>query len=166
MSLDFLCATRNRQRGVSLIEILIGILIVVVASIATLNYFAYVLGNVNKQGNCRAALEQARQRLEAMLVSSNDDMKPPNDGLSHWVACGSGSPCKWVAANPNELVTTGHISGQLLQSTVRCTHDVSAGTPVGTCDVLELDAKVWFTTNTGADNDFNRTYLRTLRTAL
>ena len=153
------------HKGVSLVEILIGIIIVVIASIGTLTYFSSALGNVNKQGNRRAALEQARQRLEEMLVSANDDIKPPNDGVSHWVACGSGSPCKWVAANPNETVTTGHLSGQTLRSTVRCTDDASAGTS-GTCDVLELDAKVWFTKNTGSDDDFNRVYIKTLRIAL
>ena len=56
------------RSGVSLVEILIGILIVVIASIGTLSYFSSVLGNVGRQSNRRAAIERARERLEQLMA--------------------------------------------------------------------------------------------------
>ena len=67
------------RSGGSLIEVLLGILIVVLASIGTLSYFAYAFGSVNKQGNHRAALERARERLEELLEVDVAQIQPPAD---------------------------------------------------------------------------------------
>ena len=166
MRISLIKVKLDRQRGVSLVEILIGTLIVVVASIATLSYFSYALGGVGKQGNRRAALERARQRLEQMLVSSVTNMPPPNDGLPHCVSCVAGDPCIVVAGDPGAAddVDVDDLLGLPAQTTVQCQHDESSGTPPGTCDTWELAAKVWFIPGSTVDDDFNRVHIRTLRT--
>ena len=158
-------ASRRHQRGVSLIEILIGIVIIVVASIGSLTYFSSALGNVNKQGNRRAALERARERLEQLMAVNVGTIKPdPIDFNQHTVTCSAGT-C--ALSNTPETIPVNNLSGQQpLLSTVRCIHDAAAGTQAGTCDVLELSAKVWFMPGSTTDNDFNRIHIRTLRTPL
>ena len=153
---------RNNRRGVSLIEILLGLLIVTIASIATLNYFAQGLGNINKQGNRRAALERARQRLEDLMAVSSILIKPTDINVEHTVTCGAGT-CAF--SNAVETVPVNDLPTQRIISTVLCQHDAAAGTPSGTCDILGLTAKVWFTPG-ATDDNFNRVYVRTLRTPL
>ena len=167
MRIRFSCYYKQ-QTGVSLIEVLIGLIIVVVASIATLTYFSSALGNVNKTGNRRAALEQARQRLEQLMAVNVGTIKPNPPllvGTAYFVSCNNAGTCGPPAAvDPNDTVTVDDLNGQKLQSTVACIHDPAAGTPIGTCDVLELSAKVWFIPGSTADNDFSRVHIRTLRT--
>ena len=153
----------DQTRGVSLVEILIGTLVVVVASIATLSYFSYALGGVGKAGNRRAALERARERLEQMAVSKITDMTPPNDGLAHPVSCAAGIPCAVVPSDPGETVSVDDLPNLPVQSTVQCIHEVSAGTPLDTCDALVMSAKVWFIPGSTIENAFNRVYLRAVR---
>lgn len=152
-----------KRSGVSLIEILLGLLIVTIASIATLTYFSSALGNVGKQGNRRAALERARQRLERLMEVSISIIKPA-DGQLYFVACNNAGACgPPVLGNPHETVPVDDFPVQPLWSTVQCIHDTTAGTPNGTCDVLELSAKVWFMPGSNLDDDFNRVHIRTLR---
>ena len=152
-------------RGVSLIEILIGIIIVVIASIGTLTYFSSALGNVGRQSNRRAALERARERLE-QLVAVNVTTIKPTDAQLYFVKCNTTGACGPVtlAADPTDTVLVDELAGQPVRSTVQCIHDAAAGTPAGTCDVLELSAKVWFMPGSTVDDDFNRVHVRTLRT--
>jgi len=151
---------------VSLVEILIGLLIVIVASIATLTYFSSALGGVGRQSNRRAALERARQRLE-QLMETTPGLITPADNNPRWVTC-AGSPCSWTLATaapiPAEQVDVEDIGLQPMETTVQCIHDVAAGTPADTCDVLELGAKVWFIPGSVTDDDFHRVHIRTLRT--
>ena len=153
-------AMRRRRSGVSLIEVLLGLLIVTIASIATLNYFAPGFGNINKQGNRRAALERARQRLEELMAVNTVLIKPTDIDVAHTVTCGAGT-C--VLSNAVETVSVNDLPAQRIVSTVLCQHDAFAGTLNGTCDVLEFGAKVWFTPS-AADDNLNRVYVRTLRT--
>ena len=161
------------RKGVSLVEVLIGLLIVVIASIATLRYFAYGLGSVNKQGNRRAALERARERLEQLMAVSSTTIKPTDTQL-YFVKCNAVGVCGplALAADPTDTVLVDDLSGQPIRSTVQCVHDSVAGTPAGTCDVLELSARVWFIPGSSPtlggvdDNDFRRVHIRTLRTPL
>ena len=153
------------RSGVTLIEILIGMIIVVIASVATLTYFAYGMGNVGKSGNRRAALERARERLEQLMAVNVDLIKPdPIDFAVHIATC-SATTCTLPNPVPAEWVSVDNLSTQKLVSTVQCVHDRSAGTPDGTCDVLELTAKVWFIPGSTGDNDFSRVHVRTLRTS-
>ena len=149
------------RRGVSLIEVLMGIIIVVVASIATLSYFSSALGSVGKQGNRRAALERARQRLEQLMETSATPIKPSDIDVEHTVTCAGGA-CAFSAI-PETVSVQSDLPLLPIVSTVQCRHDTSAGTPNGTCDVLELSTKVWFIPGSAADNDFNRVHIRTLR---
>lgn len=151
------------ERGVSLIEILLGLLIVTIASIATLQYFAYAKGNISIQGNRRAAIERARERLEQLLAADIGAILPP-DGAPRWASC-TGSPCTWTlsAAPTTQTVSVDNFTEQPIETTVHWIDDPAAGT--STLDALELGVKVWFTPNTGADNDFNRVFVKTLRNA-
>ena len=163
------------KRGATLIEILIGIIIVSIASIATLSYFAYAKGGIGKTGNRRAALERARQRLEQLIEVNADDIKPPVDGQMYELFC-TGTPCAWsLSAAPvteNSLVgqpTTVDDLPSHIAATVQWKDDCSAGT--GNCvsgpfiyDTLELAVRVWYTPDFSAQDDFNRVHVRTLRT--
>lgn len=152
------------RNGVSLIEVLIGLIIVVIASIATLTYFSSALGNVGKQSNRRAALERARQRLEQLMAVDVDAIKPV-DNQTYFVTCDAVGNCGPVTlGNPNETVPVEDIPPQPIESTIQCQDDPSAGTPNSPCDVLELSAKVWFMPGSTIDDDFNRVHIRTLRT--
>ena len=151
-----------RNTGASLIEVLIGMLIVTIASVGTLVYFGLGVGKVGQQGNHRAALERARERLEQLTEVAPATIKP-SDFAEHTVSCAGGT-CT-VPAPALEKVPVGSLPPQKILSTVRCTHDLAAGTPNGTCDVLELSAKVWFTNDdTWPEEEVHRVYIRTLRT--
>ena len=162
------------RRGVTLIEVLLSIVIVAIASIATLTYFSHAKGGIGKTGNRRAALERARQRLEEMMASNGSDMKPPSsDGGLHWVSCTTGSPCKLVPSNtdPNEKVEVEDLGPLPVEALAQWVDDPAAGTgppphppnPI-IYDTLVFDVKVWFVPNSTADDDFNRVHIRTLRT--
>ena len=153
--------------GVSLIEILIGLIIVVVASIATLTYFSSALGGVGKTGNRRAALERSRQRLEVLVQADLSVIAPPSLLVGQgprFISCNAAGVCSGpLTADPNNTVDVDDLVAQNLQSTIECKHDAAAGTPDGTCDVLELSAKVWFIPGSTDDDDFHRVHVRTLR---
>jgi|GEM_PF-1761258 len=161
------------RRGVSLIEVLIGILIVTIASIGTLMYFAYAKGNIGKTGNRRAALERARQRLEQLMATNVDTIKPPADGQMYALTC-TGNPCTWAISGPvteNTLVPEPTVVDDLpsqIATTVQWRDDPAAGTGVPPnpviFDTLELAVRVWFTPDFNAQDDFNRVHVRTLRT--
>ena len=169
------------SKGVSLIEILIGIIIVVIASIGTLTYFSSALGNVGKQGNRRAALERARERLEVLLASNLDTSTGVNgikQDKPYWVSCsGVGNPCPRTLSDASmassavtETVSVDNLATQKIETTLKWIDDpaINSDDPPApatpTPDVLELGVKVWFTANTSADDNFNRVYLRTLST--
>ncbi|MBI4436645.1 MAG: type II secretion system protein [Candidatus Omnitrophica bacterium] len=158
------------RRGVSLIEVLIGILIVTIASIGTLMYFAYAKGNIGKTGNRRAALERARQRLEQLMATNPDTLPAIDPGFSEdnqplfWLSC-SGNPCTWTPSLTQFKETNIQVDDLLTQdmeTIVQWRNDPSAGTT--TPDVLEFSVRVWFIPNSTTDDDFNRVHVRTLRT--
>ena len=156
------------KTGVSLVEILIGLIIVVIASIATLTYFSLALGGVGKTGNRRAALERARQRLEVLAQAGLSVIAPPSLLVGQgpqFISCNvdTGVCTGPLTADPNDTVNVDDLLSQPLQSTIECKHDTAAGTPDGTCDVLELGVKVWFMPGSTDDDDFHRVHLRTLR---
>ena len=168
------------RKGVSLVEILIGMIIVVVASIATLTYFSSALGNVNKQGNRRAALERARERLEQAMEANADDIKPTADGQMYELFCGVTNPCTWTrSAAPVTIPTlTGEPTvvddlSSLIATTIQWIDDPAAGTngPGGAIiyDTLVLDVRAGFVSSwdpsaTTTDDGFHRVHIRTLRT--
>ena len=155
------------KRGVTLIEVLLSIVIIAIASIATLTYFSHAKGGIGKTGNRRAALERARERLEQLMASPITPITPPvNDGSAHQATCSAGSCI--LLAPVTEFVSVDDLPAQKIESTVQWVDDPSAGTtgPSGTIiyDALALDVKVWFTSDFGVDDDFNRVNIRTLRT--
>ena len=155
-----------RRSGVSLIEILLGLLIVTIASIATLSYFASGFGNINKQGNRRAALEQTRARLEQLMASTISDL-PPQGGSCYYCAAATCTAASWIAyacgtvPTPDTVPQVGRLTNLRRETTAQFINDPSANTT--TLDVYTFGVKVWFTPG-AADNNFNRVYIRTLRT--
>ena len=157
------------EKGVSLIEVLVGMVLIALISIASLSYFSSALGGIGKQGNRRAALERARERLEQIMagsytqiVPSVDSSLPLNAQPKFWLSCG-GSNCTRTNAYVPETVLVNNLLSRRIESTVQWKDDSSAGT-TNTPDTLELGAKVWFTPNTASDDDYNRVYVKTLRT--
>ena len=163
---------RERSRGVGLPEVLIGMLILVLASIATLSYYAFAKGGIGKQGNRRAALERARERLE-QLMTANIDAIPiaQSDGQMYWLQCNGGTPCTWVKGGAGvvvtETTTVDDFPTQRMETTAQWRDDTSTGTAMN--DVLEFSVKVWFvpvSTNAAVvvpDDGLNRVYLKTVR---
>jgi type II secretory pathway pseudopilin PulG len=155
--------TMRRRCGVSLVEILLGIIIVTIVSIGTLSYFAYGLGNVNKQGNRRAALERARQRLEQLMAVKLSDL-PPDTGQLHWCTaepCGTGVWTTSPTPLPGPSVSVDDLPSQRTEVSAQWLDDPSAGTSI--LDTIELGVKVWFVPGQ-VDDELHRVYLKTLRT--
>ena len=156
----------RKQSGVSLIEILLGLVIVTIASIATLNYFASGFGNIGKQSRRRAALERARERLEQLMATDiNQSALQPSNNNQYWLRC-SGSPCTWnrFTTRTTQNVSVNDLPSQPIETTIQRLHDSSAGTSSSTLDTTVFGVEVWFTSNTTTHNDLNRVYVRTLRT--
>jgi prepilin-type N-terminal cleavage/methylation domain-containing protein len=150
----------QQQRGMTLVEVLIGIVIVTIAAIGTLTYFALGLGGINKQGNKRAAIERARQRIEQLLAARTETLPPA--GARYW--CQQGNPCtSWVVSDTpvTQPVSIDDLSSQRMETAVQWVDDPASLTPHP--DALAVSVKVWYT---GApdDDDFNRVHLRALRT--
>lgn len=148
------------QAGTSLVEVLVGIVLLAVVCISSLTYFAYGLGGIGKQGNRRAALERARERLEQILAAGGGGL-PNFNGTSYW--CQDGNPCtSWIASESpiSQTVTVNDLEAQRMETKVKALDDPSAGT--ATLDVWEVGVKVWYTSET-TDTDHHRVYLKTLR---
>ena len=151
----------KNSRGVTLIELLIALVIIVLATICALSFFVYGKGNIEKQGNRRAALELARSRLEELMDANSDVIKPP-DATERWLRC-TGSPCTWslFAARVTETVTVNGKESRVMETKVKWSAPAT-GSP--TSNLLEVDVRVWFTAGS-ADDNFHRVFLRTLRNA-
>ena len=159
-------AMRRRRSGVSLVEILLGLLIVTIASIATLRYFASGFGSMGKQGRRRAALERARERLEQLMATDmNQSVLQPPDNSQYWLTC-SGTPCSWTrsSSRATHTVAVNDLPNQTIETTIQRAHDPSAGTSASTLDTTVFGVEVWFTPNNSIHDNFNRVYVRTLRT--
>ena len=151
------------ERGVSLIEILVGVILLTLVCISSFTYFAYGLGGIGRQGNRRAALERATERLEQLMAAGTSQL-PARDGQQYW--CSVGNPCTaWVvSADPiAQLVAVNDVTDRRMEIAVKGVHDAAAGTPPANYDTWEIGIKVWFTSHTDLDDDFNRVYLKTLR---
>ena len=149
----------------SLIEVLLGIVIVTIASIATLTYFSYALGGIGKQGNRRAALERARQRLEQLIAA--DSSLLAGDENVHWVTC-TGTPCTWNKFNSRvtESVPVDDLPSEPMETTIQYSDDSVSSTTPDQVHTLILSVKVWFKPNpdiTNDDNNLNRVLVRSLR---
>ena len=149
------------REGVSLIEVLVGLLLLSVVCISAFGYFAYGLGAIGKQGNRRAALERARERLEQLMAAQVGEL-PGLDGQTYW--CSAGSPCTTWTPSENvpiaQTVAVNDLPSQRMETSVRGVDDLSAGT--ATLDTWNVGVKVWFTSDL-TDDDFHRVYLRMLR---
>ena len=128
----------QNRHGVSLIEILIAIIIVVIASIGTLTYFSSGLGNIGRQSNRRAALERARQRLEQLMVAETSTLTPLSGG---GVTRNDSGVCGPPSAN--DQIVVEDIGPQPIRSTVECKDDPATATNIP-CEILELSASVCF----------------------
>jgi prepilin-type N-terminal cleavage/methylation domain-containing protein len=159
----------KNSRGVTLIEILVSLVIIAVASIGTLQFFSQGMGGVSKQGNRRAAMEQARARLEQMMAVNAGTLTPV-DGSLYYAFCNT-NPCTLnltTVQTAEEVEVNG--KNRKIESTLQLIDDPTSrelGDPTAQTlgpDVLVLSVKVWFTSNTTLDDDFNRVLIQTLRT--
>lgn len=140
----------------------------ILATLGSLGTFAYGLGSIRTEGNRRAAVERARQRLEQLLAVSGGTFQVLLEGVPYWASC-TGDPCVWTMTviDPNAPPATDFVSlggdwpSQPMETAVQWLDDPSAGT-VKLDDVLELSVKVWFTERTDLDTDDHRVHLRTL----
>ncbi len=163
---------KKTQSGVSLVEVLIAIAVITVASIGTLSFFTYGLAGVGKESHRRAAMERARQRLDALMAFDISAIAGTDsaDGNSYWIRdTNPGSGYTWTrvqntgsASYVLETVPVDELATQRVETTVQRVNDPSAGTT--TLDTVALTVKVWFTPGNTSDDDYNRVYIRTLRT--
>ena len=160
---------RLGEKGGSLIEILIAVLVIALTVLGVFGFFSYGIGGIKTQGNSRASLQQASARLDQLLAANVVSLNPPDgssihpvDGTVRWLTC-SGSPCTWTLSTTQtaETVPVNGLGNRRMETTVQWIDDPSAGTSA--LDVLKLTVKVWFSTVT-TDDDFHRVELRTLRT--
>lgn len=151
----------KRKRGASLVEVLVTMLIIVTACIATLAFFTYGMSQIGTEGDRRAALERARGRLEELLAASSGAIHPPDNQIN-WLSC-AGAPCAWTRFTTPvfDTVNLNTLQNQRMETTAQWIDDLPAGT--AGLDEVELVVKVWFTPNFGVDDEFNRVHLRALR---
>ena len=94
-------------------------------------------------------------------MAANLGQLPALDGQLRW--CSSGNPCTaWSLAPAAQPIAVDDLPSQRLETTVQYVDDPSAGTT--TNDTLALGVKVWFIPGSTVDNEFNRVFVRTLRT--
>ena len=159
------------KRGASILEVLISVLIIVIASIATLSYFGSTRGFIKKTGNRRAAIERARQRLDQLMASTLANL-PPKNGNCYYCAADTCVLASWTpyacgTVPLSDTVTVGNLATAVRrETTMRSIDDPAAGTDnedgTPALDVFEFSVKVWFL-NGSADDDANRVQMRTLR---
>ena len=149
------------QKGVSLIEVLVGLVLLAVVCVSAFGFFSTGLGGIAKEGNRRAALERARERME-QVFETDPTLLAPRDGAKYW--CSSGNPCtNWSGASSAQTVAVNNLANQRMETTLLGIHDTSAGTPATFYDAWEIGVKVWFTPNINNDDDYNRVYIKSLR---
>ena len=154
--------TVKNQRGVTLIEVLIGMVLIVVISLGSFVMFSSGLGHMKLSGDRRGALEAARAQLEKIVSANLGDIAPPANGDLRYVDC-SVDPCTLSAAPVTENVTITNLGNRRMETTVQRIDDPAAGTLL-TLDTIEISVKVWFTPFIGNNNDANRVEIRSLRT--
>lgn len=151
--------------GVSLVELLVSLTLLVLATMTALGFFGYALGGIDREGNRRAAYEQARARLEVLTQTSASAVNPPSNGSVRWLTC-TGSPCTWTlfSTRTTETAAVNDLS-RTMETTVQWANDPTNDPPTGTPppDTLEFIVRVWYTTR-ATDDDFNRVHVRMLRT--
>ena len=152
----------KNEKGVSYVELLISMVLLVVVVLAALTYSSFGLGGVGKEGNRRAALELARAQLEQLMATNITAVRPPDLDL-RWLTC-AGAPCVWTLSDTatSQLVTVGTLANMPMVTTSQFINDPTTST--ADPETVEFTVKVWFTLRTTVDDDFNRVYLRTLRT--
>ena len=149
----------------TLIEVLIAMLVIVIASIATLTYFGPTRGSIGRTGNRRAALEHARKRMEELLDSAGTVM-PAQDGVRYCCAVAACSTaavwtaCPAVAVSDNVQVD---VKGVLTNVRRETTAQFVSSAGTATRDIYVLDVKVWFLPGSSVNDDFSRVLLRTVR---
>ena len=163
----------RKKEGATLVELLVALIIIALAATAGLSFFSSGLGSMGKQGNRRASLERARERLEQLMQTNVSSIKPPDIDVNvqRYLTCTSvgNNPCTWTivaaAPNPYQTIAVDDLPAQKIEMAVRLvndtTNDTVGETPIP--DTLELGVKVWFTSDATLDNDFNRVYIRELR---
>ena len=151
------------KKGISLIEVLVGMVLLAVICISSLGFFSYGMGGIGREGNRRAALERARDRMEQLLAADAASL-PSLNGPSMKSWCDNGDPCtNWVTTSRTQTVPVGSLGNLPMETTAQPVHDPTAGTTNNFNDAWELGVKVWYTPRAGTDDEFNRVYLKTLR---
>ena len=150
------------QKGVTLIEVLVGLVLLAVICISSLGFFSYGLGGIGREGNRRAALERVRERME-QLLAGNAASLPSLDGPSVKYWCSAGDPCAaWSTATQTQTVPVNNLGNQRMETTAKSVDDPTAGTN-NYNDAWELGVKVWYVPTGGTDDDYHRVFLKTLR---
>ena len=168
-------ARRKSQRGVSLIEVMIAIVVIFVASIGALSFYTYGMAGVEKAGRRRAALERARQRMDAIMATPINQIAGtnPNDDDVWWLtdSTPNGTSHTWVRSNVLTTETvivddmdgaTGNPDPPVMETTIQQRDDASDGNDPS-LDTVLISVKVWYTGET-TDDDYNRVCIQTLRT--
>ena len=153
--------TNFGERGASLIELLVAIVMVALAVICSLAFYSYGGGGIEKEGNRRAAAEFARSRIEELLAANVDTIRPLDANL-RWLSC-AGSPCTWTMSTAQvfEQVNVNSIL-RPMETTVQWVNDPAALGAAGS-DTLDLSVRVWYTSRAN-DDQYNRVLTKTLRT--
>jgi hypothetical protein len=134
------------------------------------------MAGVEKEGRRRAALERARQRLDAIMASPINQIAGtnPNDDDVWWLtdSTPNGTAHTWVRTNAQttETVIVDDMDGAAgnpprppMETTVQQIDDPAAGVSPS-LDTVLISVKVWYTGETANDDDYNRVCIRTLRT--
>lgn len=71
-------ANKRSQKGISLIEVMLAILILVIIVLGNASLFAYGAGQISQSKNTRVAVQLANQKLERLRADNNISIDIPD----------------------------------------------------------------------------------------
>ena len=81
-------ANKRSQKGISLIEVMLAILILVIIVLGNASLFAYGAGQISQSKNTRVAVQLANQKLERLRADNNISIDIPDGETIENIALG------------------------------------------------------------------------------
>jgi len=132
------------EKGFTLLEMMVAIIIFAVVMIGGLSFFVYGRSDISREGHRRAALELASQRLEELKAADYSKIEPYScygvyDYAVYYIHYSDG----WYVEDedPNETVDIDNLTGQSIITTVQY-EDVDPGDGIASYDYLIVKVTV------------------------
>lgn len=128
----------SRRVGSTLVEVMLACLLLTILVLAGGAYLYHSRATINIQRNKRAALESANRRMEALIASGYDEIKPSTQNYTRHYLSATGGVWRLTSNDPRE-VTPINGRNYSLRTTVQYV-DIDGGS--SSYDVLRLSVEV------------------------